>query len=119
MDDAQEALRFEAVSTYQYTVDIRLAHQIIYILWLDATAVKNANLFRRFTAEPVRQPLSDGLVHFLSHLGRRRTAGTYCPNRFVGENDTQEVVVCQAIQTAFKLLAEDGLISSTLTEPLR
>ena len=39
VDDAQEALRFQACATDQCTVDIRLPHQCINILRFDAAAV--------------------------------------------------------------------------------
>ena len=43
-------------------------------------------------------------MHFLSHFRRCGTTGSNCPYRFVGENNTQEALACQAIQSACKLL---------------
>src|SRR5881296_2369887 len=106
MNNAEEALRFQARTTDQRAVNVRLAHQVAYVLTLDAPAVQDPNRPRRLIAKLLSKPIADGGVRFLRSFRRCSASGTDRPDRFVGENNTQKVGGCQAIETARKLLID-------------
>src|SRR5437867_6129207 len=106
MNNAEEALRFQARTTDQSAVNVRLAHQVAYVLTLDAPAVQDSNRLRRLVPKLLSKPIADGGVRFLRSFRRCSTSGTDRPDRFVGENDTQKVGGCQAVETARKLLID-------------
>ena len=79
MNNAEEALRFQARTTDQSAVNVRLAHQVAYVLTLDAPAVQDSNRLRRLVPKLLSKPIADGGVRFLSGFRRRCASSTYRP----------------------------------------
>src|SRR6266536_2079164 len=106
MDDAQEAFGLQASAPYQGPVNVRLTHQVPDVFRLDTPTVQNANRGCCLLSKVFSEPMADCGMDFLGNFGRRCTSSSNRPDRFVGENDTQKVGGCQAIETACKLLTD-------------
>src|SRR5947207_10331889 len=71
LDDLNEAPRVETGAADQGTVDIRLAHQFLRVLWFHTAAVLNAHSFGRHLISHFVQGVADEGVGLLRLSGRR------------------------------------------------
>src|SRR5262249_4197844 len=88
LDDAHERIHLQACPAYQRTVDVRLRHQRVDVVRLDAPAIQDTARLRGLLVSHFGEHTANQRVHFLSLLRRGDLASADRPYRLVCNNQS-------------------------------
>lgn len=104
--DDRKIFYLEACSAYETAVNVRHTEEPLRCFCVDASAVLNANLFRRFASVKLADRIADDFADLLRLLRRCGSARSDCPDGLVCEDQRFDLLGAKILQRNLYLVTD-------------